>query len=189
MSWKAYREEYEGNFLKFTLEELGLPEFWVKMRRIGSYTPKEISELQQLWADRRFQYVAKKIHELVEQHEEIELTDEEREVRDVLALVDGEAPPASATERQTTILGYLIGESGLAKMNPITGIDIELIQGWNLTHPDTNELLPLPKDDMEVLMTLPSDVLWHIKEKLLELQEEIVPKKVKELLSSQSSEG
>lgn len=189
MSWKQYREENEANFLRLTLEGLGLPEFYVKIRRLGSYAPEEVAKLQKSWTDKRLSFVTKKIQDLVNVDEaETNLSDEEREIRAALAVIDGEAPTSGASERQLAILNYLIAEGGLSNLNPIVGIDIELIYEWNLTNPNTDEPLPLPKEDMGVLMCIPADILWHIKEQLIELQEAIVPKKVKEMLSAKRSQ-
>lgn len=43
--WDRYRQERRENHIEIKLAEVGLPEFYVKIRRPGSYTALEVQEL------------------------------------------------------------------------------------------------------------------------------------------------
>lgn len=45
-----------------------------------------------------------------------------------------------------------------------------LIVSWNLTDPDSGEVLPAPREDKAVLDRIPLEVLSHINAKLTELE-------------------
>lgn len=185
MDWKEYREHNEENYSTFTLEGIGLGNFRVKIRKFGSYTSQELGELEQKWVQHRFDYVAARVRKHLGVPDTVERDPLYDEVDDIIRGLDADITnDVLPDERQRKIVAFLTQEGALAKLQPLMGIDIEVIKEWNLTSTEDESKLVLPSQDMSVLEKLPLGVLWHIKEKLLEAQEAIVPPKVRRMLSS-----
>ena len=185
MDWQEYREKREDNYITFTLEGIGLPDFWVKIRKFGSYTSQELTELQQVWLKHRMNYIAQKVRSRLGQPKESGRDSLYDDVDDAMTLLEGEISSDDIPDERTRkILVYMTEEGAVAKLQPLVGIDIEVIKDWNLTDPGDNHRLPVPSKDMSVLEHVLLDVLWHIKEKLLEAQENVVPPKVRGMLST-----
>ena len=60
---------------------------------------------------------------------------------------------------------------------PINGLEIEMIESWNLTDPRTGSSLPVPKQDLSSLECLPLGVLGYIADCIAEIAEQTFPSK------------
>lgn len=195
MSWAEYRKRSD-NVVTIPLTDEGLTDFHVLLRRMGSYTMAELSQLQTKWLDERVKYLTQKVVHLAE-NTEINLSEYQQEVDDVINELEGgvaiqprkrrgadaQFEEARRVERRNKIADHLLQENSISRWQAITGMDIEMLVGWNLTDPETSVTLPLPRDDMSVFERIPLDVLWHIKEKIIDLVGEAAPPKVRQLLS------
>lgn len=187
-SWSEYRNNRAENYTTFNLKDVGLEAFWLKVRKFGTYTSKEISDLSNKWIRERINYIARRIVEQAQEESEEEESPDLKEIEDVMyELEDGITPGDLRTEKQKKIYGYLLQDGTLQRLQPIVGMDIEVVKEWNLTDPETDERLPLPSEDMSVFERLPLEVLWEIKTKLVEVMEQSAPPKVREMLSIRSS--
>lgn len=52
----------------------------------------------------------------------------------------------------------------------------ELVVGWDLPHPDTDEVLPLPREQSDVLDLLPTGVMNAIARAIADRVQEAAPK-------------
>lgn len=71
----------------------------------------------------------------------------------------------------------------------LTEYDCKFLVEWNLTDPETNEPLKLPSEDFGSLSRIPIEILYFIKEKMLEVFEGVVPPKVRGTISGLYSAG
>ena len=46
--WEAFRENKDESYERFTLEEFNMPHFWVKIRKMSSYTLNNVSFLKSM---------------------------------------------------------------------------------------------------------------------------------------------
>uniref|UniRef100_A0A6H1ZRZ9 Uncharacterized protein n=1 Tax=viral metagenome TaxID=1070528 RepID=A0A6H1ZRZ9_9ZZZZ len=165
-NWTEYRSR---NYLTVDLADIGLKGCWVKIRKAGSYTLQEMSSGEAKWINERKDYLVKKIMSV--------LTDvEEADALKMVESMDRGLPDARLAE--------IIANGGVFWANQVlSGMDIEMIEDWNLTDPETDAPLPTPKQDFSSLEKLPQDILWMLKEKLMEVQRDVVPPKVREMAS------
>lgn len=103
MGWKEYLAQ---RCRKYTFEEIGLPEFYVKLRGLESFPHGE----------------------------SLKMAEEMRNMSD-----------EEATRASHELLKKMIVE-------------------WNFTDPETDEPLPLPREDIEALLKLPNEIIIKINE-------------------------
>lgn len=141
--WLKYRES-EAKQIKFTLEDIGLPDFWVRLKNQSVYTT---IELREAWADIR------KKHEAYIDEVTSRLEAKTKEVE--AAIEAGEM----TEEKGEEIL------FDVEFMDPaiLSFIDRYMIVAWNLTDPYTGEILPVPSEHPQSLFQLPIEVQKFIK--------------------------
>ena len=186
--WQEYRIKTRENYLDIDLTEVGLTGGWIKLRKLGSYTIRELTELNDKWVKERIRYLASKVVDMVDKELKELADDPDAELIRAMGLLEGRGTPLSETAdpsnvRKKLIAKYLINEGSILANGLLAGMDIEIIADWNLTHPETGADLPVPSKDLGVLEVLPLELLWYIKEKILALQQEMIPPKVRQMVS------
>ena len=101
-----------------------------------------------------------------------------REIKDMLVK---ERTKLEEALHETIKAGGDISELNIGTF--ITQSEMGYIVAWNVTHPKTGDMLKPPAEDPNVLQYLPTDVLMHLKAVILEMTEEMVPPKLREMLS------
>lgn len=182
-NWEKYRERSES-YQIINLTDPGLEDFWIKLRKLGSFTTAELVEKQNKWLDVRVKYIAQTVVHLANKGQEKATMDEfEKEVDDVITELEGGVPDSAiSSERRALIYGHFMQMNTITKFQPLVGLDLEILESWNLTDPVTGKPLSVPKEDISVFEKLTLDVLWHIKEKIIDFSSEAVPPKVRRTL-------
>lgn len=156
--WKLYRES-DAKKIKFTLEEIELPMFWVEVRNQSIYTSIELRETLLVIQKEHQEY----IEDLTKRYD--------------AKVIEVEAAKEAGTMTDTEADEILFS---VEFMDPaiLSFVDRYMILAWNITDPFTGEILPTPKEDAKSLFQLPTEVQYFIKNKVDEaLQASIsVPK-------------
>lgn len=173
--WDRWRNENKEKhtYIKY-LDEVGLPEFWVKYWVPKEVTPAELANLEQEASVKQNQW----IRIVVERHykkvfaPEAALTPEEKLIKDLQDKNNEEKAPSRVEELIS------VGADG-----------IMFIRDWNITHPVTDKVLPVPTtDDLDaaarILEVLPLPILYEIRKGAEEAGREVVPLEMRESLSS-----
>lgn len=108
--------------------------------------------------------------------EKFEAPEIEVEVLDVNALPYGQARELSREWERISKLG---DDATLNDQD--TGLKMllaKLIHSWNVTDPYTDELLPIPKNDIEVVDKLPMEVLMFLASEAFGGNKDIVPNQI-----------
>jgi len=157
-AWKAYRDS-TTNKIKVSLDGVGLPDFWVTITNPSVYSPVELNE----WLQRVNRETRERLNTLIETFNTTK-TELQKQV------VDGSISQEDLEERL----------SDLEYQEPtiMLATERDLIEEWNLTDPETGELMPTPKADYRVLWRIPIGVQKYLHEKLNSfiMGEETVPK-------------
>ena len=187
--WFHYRQNHPASYEVVNLDYIGLEGAWVRFRRMGTFTSHELRELDDYWRQRRTQYLHARVEEeaakfIAQQRAKPESLKDLDDSIDLLSALGMDTAQLDETERAR--LNALLSNAAIQHHTAISGIDIEMIDEWNLTDPYTGDPLPVPKDDFTVLDRLPVMVVMAIRTELARISEESVapPKE-----SSQSTTG
>ena len=154
MSWKNYKKA--ASTVKLTLEEVDAPGFWIELLDIKSMTTAQVQEkitesrmayyagLDQLQADLSQKVIGPAMSETIDEIEQERLT---AEISSNYSASTFQAPELKPDNQM-------------------------LIQAWNLTDFDTDELLPPPNDNPGVMKRIPAAIVVWLDGKLDEFWSE-----------------
>lgn len=172
--WHHFRKNHPTSYETVDMEYIGLPGAWIRLRKMGTFTSHELRELDDYWLKRRTQYLYDKVEEEVgrfigqQQAKPESLKDLDNTV-DRLSALGIDTTQINDTERAR--LNAILSNASVQHHTAISGIDIEMIDAWNLTDPYTGDPLPIPKEDFTVLDRLPVVVVMAIRAELARVSE------------------
>ena len=157
--WDEYRQK---RVVQLSLDEIGLPQFWVRIRHPGSLTPAEHIELNYRTNNRLDDYqtlVAKSLG--IGQPEEPPAD----------AAEDAENPEAAPEEQPLSF-----NEDAAREADELDALLLphiaECILSWNLVDTIEEKSLEVPSVDPTVSLQLPLEVVSYINTKIQDMFEE-----------------
>ena len=185
--WANFRESSIANHDTFTLEDVDLPDAWVKLRKFSSYTAQELMTIDSMWIEKRSELVRDRMVEVLSENKKKSKSKSIKVVEGLLEVFDnmssGREEDVSPEDREH--ISMFVRYSSMQKLLPFSGVEIDQIVEWNLTKmDDAKVVIPLPKEDIFALEALPMSVVWKIQELLALSRENAMPPKVRKLLSS-----
>ena len=192
--WANYRKNNSSSYIVMNFDLPGLESFWIKFRRPGTFTSVELHGLEGYWNRKRMAYLATLVEEDVQ--DSIEESKEKNEIvislEEALDLVSMVTSDEEKLEQLSPLMrarvNAVMERTAFNTQLMFSGMDIAIIEEWNLTDPVTGGPLPLPKEDLTTFEKLPMEVLTHIRELLVQVVQMTYPPKVSTTNTSPSSE-